>query len=89
MALNLLVIHRQGVILSASAESPGPDSIVGSGFIKFHFALWSQNRLKDWQKEVELELELTQTQMTQKPMLRAEVYARALRASQYRKENSV
>jgi hypothetical protein len=29
----------------------------------------------------ELELELIQTQMTQKPMLRAEVYARALRAS--------
>jgi hypothetical protein len=27
--------------------------------------------------------------MTQKPMLRAEVYARALRASQYRKEYSV
>jgi hypothetical protein len=32
-----------------------------------------------------LELELIQTQMTQKPMLRAEVYARALRASQNRK----
>ena len=28
-----------------------------------------------------LELELIQTQMTQKPMLRAEVYARALRKS--------
>ena len=37
----------------------------------------------------ELELELIQTQMTQKPMLRAEVYARALRASQNRKEHSV
>jgi len=35
------------------------------------------------------ELELIQTQMTQKPMLRAEVYARALRASQNRKEGSV
>jgi hypothetical protein len=34
----------------------------------------------------ELELKLLQTQMTQKPMLRAEVYARALRASQNRKE---
>ena len=33
--------------------------------------------------------ELIQTQMTQKPMLRAEVYARALRASQNRKEDSV
>ena len=39
--------------------------------------------------ELELELELIQTQMTQKPMLRAEVYARALRASQNRKEDSV
>ena len=29
-----------------------------------------------------MELELIQTQMAQKPMLRAEVYARALRASQ-------
>jgi hypothetical protein len=29
----------------------------------------------------ELELELIQTQMAQKPMLRAEVHARALRAS--------
>ena len=38
--------------------------------------------------EFELELELIQTQMTQKPMLRAEVYARALRASQNRKEDS-
>ena len=37
----------------------------------------------------QLELELIQTQMTQKPMLRAEVYARALRASQNRKEDSV
>ena len=34
--------------------------------------------------ELELELELIQTQMAQKPMLRAEVYARALRASQSR-----
>ena len=38
---------------------------------------------------MELELELIQTQMTQKPMLRAEVYARALRASQNRKEDSL
>jgi hypothetical protein len=33
-------------------------------------------------KKIELELELIQTQMVHKPMLRAEVYARALRASQ-------
>ena len=31
---------------------------------------------------LELELELIQTQKAQKPMLRAEMYARALRASQ-------
>ena len=36
---------------------------------------------------IELELELiTQTQMAQKPMLRAEVYAHAMRASQNRKK---
>ena len=35
------------------------------------------------------ELELIQTHMTKEPMLRAEVYARALRASQNRKEYSV
>jgi hypothetical protein len=37
----------------------------------------------------ELELELIQTQMAQKPMLRAEVYARALRASQNAKRAEV
>ena len=31
--------------------------------------------------KIKLELELTQTQMAQKPVTRAEVYARALRAS--------
>jgi len=36
----------------------------------------------------ELELELIQTQMAQKPMLRAEVYAHAMRASQNRKKGS-
>ena len=35
----------------------------------------------------ELELELIQTQMAQKPMLQAEVYARALRASQNVRES--
>ena len=38
------------------------------------------------QFSVELELELIQTQMAQKPMLRAEVYAHAMRASQNRKK---
>ena len=36
--------------------------------------------------ELELELELIQIQMAQKPMLRAEVYAHAMRASQHRKK---
>jgi hypothetical protein len=36
-------------------------------------------------EELELEIELIETQMTQKTMLRAEVYERALRASQNRK----
>ena len=36
--------------------------------------------------ELGLELELIQTQMAQKPMLRAEVYAHAMRASQNRKK---
>ena len=35
---------------------------------------------------VELELELIQTQMAQKPVLRAEVYAHAMRASQNRRK---
>jgi len=35
---------------------------------------------------LELELELIQTQMAQKPMLRAEVYAHAMRARQNRKK---
>jgi len=35
-----------------------------------------------------LELELIQTQTAQKPMLRAEVYAHAMRASQNRKKGS-
>jgi|AntAceMinimDraft_5_1070358.scaffolds.fasta_scaffold168316_1 hypothetical protein len=37
----------------------------------------------------ELELELIQTQVAQKPILRAEVYARALRASQNLKRAEV
>jgi len=40
---------------------------------------------KHW-LELELELELKQTQMAQKPMLRAELYAHAMRASQNRKK---
>ena len=59
-------------------------------------SLWAETTpiTKDISKEGQiahrqkLELELIQTQMTQKPILRAEVYARALRASQNRKEDS-
>ena len=40
----------------------------------------------DYELELELELELIQTQMVQKPMLRAEVYAHAMCASQNRKK---
>jgi len=61
---------------------------------KIHFSPKSQ--FSKWVRHIytgfgaqELELELIQTQMTQKPMLRAEVYARALRASQNRKEDSL
>ena len=40
----------------------------------------------EYSTPLELELELIQTQMAQKPMLRAEVYAHAMRASQNRKK---
>jgi len=39
-----------------------------------------------YSRVVQLELELIQTQMAQKPMLRAEVYAHAMRAIQNRKK---
>jgi hypothetical protein len=39
-------------------------------------------------RSLEPELELIQTQMAQKPMLRAEVYARALRASSLARRRS-
>ena len=44
------------------------------------------SRMKSYADFKKLELELIQTQMAQKPMLRAEVYAHAMRASQYRKK---
>ena len=40
----------------------------------------------NYHSKAELELELIQTQMAQKPILRAEVYAHAMRASQCRKK---
>ena len=55
-------------------------------------AVWNRNDERNSVQSalyMAYELELIQTQMTQKPMLRAEVYARALRASQNRKEDSV
>ena len=54
--------------------------------------MWRCVQSREWRREearesmTELELELIQTQMAQKPMLRAEVYARAMRASQLRKK---
>ena len=52
----------------------------------FHFQLQTSLNTNWEVGELELELELIQIQMTQKPTLRAEVYARALRASQNRKK---
>jgi len=46
---------------------------------------WEPRALASASRE-ELELELIQTQMAQKPVLRAEVYAHAMRASQNRKK---
>jgi len=48
---------------------------------------WQPRNIKKMVLNVN-ELELTQKQMTQRPMLRAEVYARALRASQNHKEDT-
>ena len=45
-----------------------------------------ENALYVLDNDSKLELELIQTQMAQKPMLRAEVYAHAMRASQNRKK---
>jgi hypothetical protein len=56
--------------------------------VQFSTFFYSSLRSFSWANEYdfativcELELGLIQTQMAQKPMLRAEVYARALRAS--------
>jgi len=63
--------------------------------VKNGYCIWSSNgqpfihnqrALRGrYQKANELELKLIQTQMTHKPILRAEVYAHAMRASQNRK----
>ena len=52
-----------------------------SAALNFLFAFWPSNT------GPELELELIQTQMAQKPMLWAEVYAHAVRTSQNRKKD--
>ena len=77
-------LHKQskcGMIQKGEGHWPS-----SSEFLQKARNLWV---LRTPQNNKELELELIQTQMTQKPMLRAEVYARALRASQNRKEDSV
>ena len=57
-------------------------------------AAWKGAKTNSWlchcgsNGTLELELELIQTQMTQKPMLRAEVHAHAMRASQNREIGS-
>jgi fructose/tagatose bisphosphate aldolase len=50
---------------------------------------YSLRRHHSYQLEVEVELGQIQTQMAQEPMLRTEVYARALRTSQKVKESKV
>ena len=45
---------------------------------------WVMGKVSPHHSWTELELGLIQTQMAQKPMLRAEVYAHAMRASQNR-----
>jgi len=49
-------------------------------------AIYQSPRVARGVPAVQLELELIQTHMAQKPMLRAEVYAHAMRASQNRKK---
>ena len=68
-------------------ELSNPEHVVC--FHRYHVLLICLAMSRNKHALGQLELELIQTQMTQKPMLRAEVYARALRASQNRKEDSV
>jgi len=75
----------------ARARAGGPPRPVGvrqHGESRKHFP-YTYGSVQKYTSDTNHELELIQTQMTQKPMLRAEVYARALRASQNRKEDSV
>jgi len=67
----------------ASSTVAAAAAAAATPFLRFYLSLQLPGKFF-----IELELELIQTQMTQKPMLRAEVYARALRASQNRKEDS-
>ena len=59
---------KLGISLAATSRAWKRKELVGVRRVCTHYS--------------ELELELIQTQMAQKPVLRAEVYARALRASQ-------
>ena len=60
----------------------------GNPFLKFLGNAFTGERIlqRPTPRHLELELELIQTQMAQKPMPRAEVYAHAMRASQNRKK---
>jgi hypothetical protein len=73
------------------AISKAPDKKIVS---PFHVPIPLPQLARQWmiapfKGPIELELELIQSQMAQKPMLRAEVYARALRASQNLKRAEV
>ena len=71
----------------SSKHLEAPQSL-DAGNVQWLFGIHSKNDLHGCEVpwRVELELELIQTQMAQKPMLRAEVYAHAMRASQNRKK---
>jgi len=69
-------------------EGRGPNFLASTHFL-FTILTCAQRSRVHFCPQHWLELELIQTQMTQKPMLRAEVYAHALRASRNREENRV
>ena len=79
----LLSIGRQ----SAAARSAALGGVPAGGAPTAHAATGGDCKSAA-ARSAELELELIQTQMAQKPMLRAEVYAHAMRASQNRKKGS-
>jgi hypothetical protein len=89
---NISVVRFRLLPVSSINATAGrvPPGILVEVTLRYFSVCWPSNSSPlPFGAQIELELELIQTQMTQKPMLRAEVYARALRASQNRKEDSV